>query len=180
VDAGGRLRWIHEHRFTRRQILIASAAGVGWCAWAGGQQAAAPLSPPSAAASASAELTPQRRKVYEALVAAVVAGPSLRLDPACASSAAAHFASVYATWSSGARQHADGVLEELEWSPHEARFSRQPRAARASFLRGCTRVTSADPSGAERRRLALAEGALGLVAVAVGPGEEAAHGLVSV
>jgi hypothetical protein len=125
-------------------------------------------------------LTPQRRKIYEALVAAVVAEPPLRLDAACASSAAAHFARVYATWSTGARKRADAVLEELEWSPHGLRFSRQPRAARVNFLRGCTRVTSEDPSGGERERLALAERALGLVALAVGPGEEAAHGLVSV
>ncbi len=156
-------------------FIAAAAAGLG-CAWARAQQAAATVSVPSA----SAELTPQCRRIYEALVAAVVAEPSLRLDPGCARGAAAHFASVYATWSSGARKRADGVLEELEWLPNEAPFSRQPRAARANFLRGCTRVTSEDPSGEERGRLALAEGALALVAVAVGPGEEAAHGLVSV
>jgi hypothetical protein len=104
----------------------------------------------------------------------------MRLDPGCASSAAAHFAGVYATWSADARERADGVLEVLERGPHGAPFSRQRRGARASFLRGCTRVTSTYPSGAERGRLALAEGALGLVAVAVGPGEDGERGLVSV
>jgi len=151
------------------------AAGLGY-AWAPIQQAAAAVPAPSA----STELTPQRRRTYEALVAAVVAEPCLRLDPACAGGAAAHFAGVYATWSAAARKRADGVLEKLEQAPRGAPFSRQPRVARVSFLRGCTRVTSKDPSGAERGRLALAEGALALVAVAVGPGEDAGHGLVSV
>jgi hypothetical protein len=125
---------------------------------------------------APGELTPQRRRTYEALVAAVVAEPAMRLDPACANGAAAHFAGAYATWSAGARERADIVLEVLERAPHGAPFSRQPRTARASFLRGCTRVTSRFPSGAERERLALAEGALSLVAVAVGPGEDGEDG----
>jgi hypothetical protein len=128
----------------------------------------------------SAQLTPRRRRVYEALVGAVAGEPALRLDPACASSAAGHFAGVYATWSTDARQRADGVLEALERAPREAAFSRQPCEARASFLRGCTRIACADPSGVERERLALAHGAMQLVAVAVGPGEDARSGLVSI
>jgi hypothetical protein len=113
------------------------------------------------------------------LVGAVVGEPAVRLDAACASSAAGHFAGVYATWSAGAQQRADGVLEALERAPHEA-FSRQSCEARASFLRGCTLITSADPSGVERGRLALAHGAMQLVAVAIGPGEDARGGLVSI
>jgi hypothetical protein len=139
-------------------------------------QAGATASPPSA----PGELTPQRRRTYEALVATVVAGPSLRLAPVSANGAAAHFAGVYATWSADTRRRADDVLEVLEAGPHGAPFSRQPRAARTSYLRACTRVTSRLPSGAERERLALAEGALGLVAVVVGPSEDGEHGLASV
>jgi hypothetical protein len=138
-------------------------------------QAGATASP----SSASGELTSQRRRIYEALVAAVVAEPAMRLDPVCARGTAAHFAGVYATWSAGTRERAGGVLEVLERGPRGAPFSRQPRAARASFLRGCTRVTSGFPSGAERERLALAESAFALVAVAVrpgGPGENAEDG----
>jgi hypothetical protein len=133
--------------------------------------------------SGSGELTPPRRRTYEALVAAVVAEPAMRLDPVCARGAAAHFTGVYATWPADARERADGLLEVLERGPPGMPFSRQPRAARASFLRECTRVTSTFPFGAERERLALAEGALGLVAVAVGPGEDGEageHGLASV
>jgi len=130
----------------------------------------------AAPSSASGELTPQRRRTYEALVAAVVAEPAMRVDPVGANGAAAHFAGVYAAWSVDARQRADDVLEVLERGPRGARFSRQPRAARASFLRGCTRVTSTFPSGPERERLALAEGALALVGVAVGPGEDGEAG----
>jgi hypothetical protein len=129
---------------------------------------------------APGELTPQRRRTYEALVATVVAEPTMRLDPVCANGAATHFAAVYATWSAEARERADHVLEGLERGPRGAPFSRQPRAARARFLHGCTRVTSRFPSGAERERLTLAEGALGLVAVAVGPGEDGERGPASV
>jgi len=112
-------------------------------------------------------------------VAAVVAGPSLRLDPASAGSAAAHFAGVYSTWPADKRERADRVLEALQRAPGGPPFSAQPRAARTTFLRGCARVTSKDPAGADRARLALLEGALALVAVAVGPGEDAGGALVS-
>jgi hypothetical protein len=130
--------------------------------------------------SSARELTPQRRRTYEALVAAVVAEPSQRLDPACAGSATAHFAGVYSTWSAAARQRADRVLEAVQRGPDGPAFSALPRGARSTFLRGYARVTSKDPSGAERARLALLERALGLVSVAVGPGEDAGGGLVSV
>jgi hypothetical protein len=100
----------------------------------------------------------------------------MRLDPVCANAAATYFAGVYATWSADARERADGTLERLERGPHGAPFSRQPRVVRARFLRGCTRVTNGFPSGREREPLALAEGALSLVAVAVGPGEGAESG----
>jgi hypothetical protein len=129
---------------------------------------------------ARGELTPQRRRTYEALVAAVVAEPSQRLDPACAGSATAHFAAVYSTWPAEARRRADRVLEALQRGPAATVFSAQPRAAQATFLRACARVTSKDPSGVERERLALLEGALALVAVAVGPGEDGGGGLVSI
>ena len=169
------LAWIFERGLTRRQILSGAAAGLG-CALARLPQAGATASPPAA----PGELTPQRRRTYEALVATVVAGPSLRLAAVSANGAAAHFAGAYATWSADARRRADGVLEVLEAGPHGAPFSRQPRAARASFLRACTRVPSGLPSGAERERLALAEGALGLVVVVVGPGEGGDRGPASV
>jgi hypothetical protein len=139
------------------------------------QAAATALAP-----SAPGELTPQRRRTYEALVATVVAGPSLRLATVSAHGAGARFAGVYATWSADARRRADGVLEVLEAGPRGAPVSRQPRAARAGFLRACTRVPSELPSGAERERLALAEGALGLVVVVVGPGEDGGRGPASV
>jgi hypothetical protein len=166
-----------ERGVTRRQILGgAAAAGLGWCAFARLRRGAWKVS----ASSVSVELTAQRRGIYEALVGAVVVESPLRLDPACASSAAAHFAGVYARWSADARERADGVLDALEGGPHAAAFSRLPRAARTSFLRACTHVTSTHPSGAEHARLALAQNALGLVAVAVGPGEDAGWGLVSI
>jgi uncharacterized protein YukE len=135
---------------------------------------------PAALLSSARELTPQRRRTYEALVAAVVAEPSQRLDPACAGSAAAHFAGVYSTWSAAARQRADRVLEALQRGPDGLAFSALPRGARTTFLRACARVTSEDPSGAERGRLALLERALDLVSVAVGPDEDAGGGLVSI
>jgi hypothetical protein len=160
---------------TRRQILsCAAAAGLGCVLRL--PQAGATVSP----SSAPGELTPQRRRIYEALVAAVVAEPAMRLDPVCANGAAAHFAGVYVTWSADARERAGGVLDVLERGPHGTPFSRQSRAARASFLRECTRVTSRFPCGAERERLALAEAALTLVAVAVGPGEDGERGLASI
>jgi hypothetical protein len=136
--------------------------------------------PAVSALVAPAALTAQRRMVYEALVGAVVAEAPLRLDPACASTAAAQFAGVYATWPVAVRGRADGVLEALERGPYPVAFSRLPRAARTGFLRDCMRVVSEDPSGAERGRLALVAGALELVGVAVGPGEDAGRGLVSV
>jgi hypothetical protein len=184
-DAGGRLLggshraslgWIFERGLTRRDMLgAAAAAGMG-CVLARAGQAEATLW----SSSARVELTPPRRRTYEALVAAVIAAPPLRLDPACAGSAAAHFERVYSTWSADARQRADGVLEALGREPDGPPFCAQPRSARATLLRACARVTSDAPSGAERGRLALLEGALELVAVAVGPGEDAGGGLVSV
>jgi len=167
---------IFECGLTRRQILIqAAAAGLG-CVSGHFQQAGQKVS----LSSALGELTPQRHRTYEALVAAVVAEPSQRLDPACAGSATAYFAAVYSTWPADARRRADRVLEALKRGPDGTAFSAQPRAARATFLRACARVTSKDPSGAERERLALLEGALGLVAVAVGPNEDGGSGLVSI
>jgi hypothetical protein len=154
---------------------VVAAAGVG-CVVAQPQRAA----PAVAAPVTPAKLTAQRRMVYEALVGAVVAEAPLRLDPRCARGAATQFAGVYATWPVDVRGRADGVLEALEWGPCPIAFSRLPRAARASFLRDCMRVASKDPSGAERGRLALVAGALELVGVAVGPGEDAGRGLVSV
>ncbi|MEY2514997.1 MAG: hypothetical protein QOJ89_2355, partial [bacterium] len=156
-------------------LSAAAAAGVG-CVLAQLRRAAPAVSAPVA----PAELTAQRRTIYEALVGAVVAEAPLRLDPACASSAAAQFAGVYATWPVDARGRADGVLEELEWGPYPVAFSRLPRAARASFLRDCMRVVGEDPSSAERGRLALVAGALELVGVTVGPGEDSGRELVSV
>jgi len=165
-----------ERGVTRRQILGGAAAAGLACALEHLRWGAWKVLP----SSASGELTAQRRGIYEALVAAVVAESPLRLDPACASGAAAHFAGVYASWSADARERADGVLDALEGGPHAAAFSRLPRAARTSFLRACTHVTSTHPSGAEHARLALAHNALGLVAVAVGPGQDAGWGLVSI
>jgi hypothetical protein len=172
----GSLGGIFELELTRRQILSGAAAtGLG-CVLTHAPRAW----PMVAASSARGELTPQRRMTYEALVAAVVAEPPLRLDPAWAGIAAAQFADVYSTWSADARQRADRVLEALQRGPDELPFSAQPRGARARFLHGCARVSSKDPAAAEHGRLALLESALGLVAVAVGPAEDGGRGLVSI
>ena len=170
------LGWIFERGLTRRDMFgAAAAAGLGCVVVRPEPVRATLLSSP-----ARGELTAQCRRTYEALVAAVVAEAPLRLDPACAGRAAAYFEGVYSTWSADARQRADRVLEALGRGPDGPEFSAQPRWARAAFLRACARVTSDDPASAERGRLALLEGALDLVAVAVGPGADAGGGLVSV
>ena len=116
---------------------------------------------PAPAVAADQRLTPQRRRVYAALVAAVLVQPEMRLDPRAAHPATEAFATAYAGWPVEQRRRADAVLDEL------ARRNGTPAAA----LRA--RASSDEPFGAEAAQLDLARRAHELVAVAVGPDEEA-------
>jgi hypothetical protein len=124
----------------------------------------------AATPAAAAGLAQNRRETYRALVDTVLAEPGLRLDPSAADAAASEFAAHYATWPADAQRRADAVLDGLEQSTGRgASFAKLGRPARAAHLRACGRPTDDDPVGAERTRLDLAQGAMSLAAVTVGP-----------
>jgi hypothetical protein len=127
---------------------------------------ATPATPATAAPAAG--LTPARRQTYGALVDTVLAEPGLRLDPAAAEAAASEFAAHYATWPADAQRRADAVLDGLDASTGRS-FAQLGRPARTAHLRTCGRPTDDDPVGAERARLDMAQGAMSLAAVTVGP-----------
>jgi hypothetical protein len=126
---------------------------------------------PGAAATlpAAAGLAQNRRDTYRALVDTVLTEPGLRLDPTASDAAASEFAAHYATWPADAQRRADSVLDALEQSTGRASFATLGRPARTAHLRACGRPTDDDPVGAERTRLDLAQGAMSLAAVTIGP-----------
>jgi hypothetical protein len=144
---------------------MARAAGQGGPAAPAGAVGAT-----GAASALNAGLAPARQTTYRALVDTVLAEPGLRLDPAAADAAAAEFAVRYATWPADAQRRADTVLDALERSTGGgSAFAKLGRPARTAHLRACGRPTDDDPVGAERARLDLAQGAMSLAAVTVGP-----------
>ncbi|MEA2380578.1 MAG: hypothetical protein QOH72_549 [Solirubrobacteraceae bacterium] len=160
-------------RSSRREFLArgGALAGVAVMTVPGVARAAKPATGTAAAttaAVAAAALTPARRATYGALVDTVLAEPGLRLDPAAADAAASEFAAHYATWPPDAQRRADDVLDALDTSTGRS-FAQLGRPARTAHLRTCARPTDDDPVGAERRRLDMAQSAMSLAAVTVGP-----------
>jgi hypothetical protein len=154
---------------SRREFLARGGmlAGAAMLALPGVARAAKPATAATATGAAGA-LTPARRDTYRALVDTVATEPGLRLDPAVADAAASEFAAHYATWAPDAQRNADAVLDALEASSARP-FARLDRSSRADHLRACGRPTDDDPVGAERRRLDMAQGAISLAAVTLGP-----------
>jgi hypothetical protein len=142
---------------------------------------AAPAAPVTAEpAPAVPGLTDARRETYRALAETVVTEPGMRLTPDAADSAAAGFAAAYATWAPERQRRADRVLDALDRSAGRS-FARLDGRGRSAHLRTCARPTDDEPIGAERERLDLAEEALSLAAVAVGPsGNELDRPMVTV
>jgi len=105
---------------------------------------------------------------YRALVDTMAAEPGLRLDPAAADAATTEFVARYAGWPADAQRRADDVLDALAQSTSRP-FAALDRGARTAHLRSCGRPTDDDPVGPERRRLDLAQGAMSLAAVTLGP-----------
>src|SRR5215211_8437965 len=129
----------------------------------------APLPPAATAtATAAAGLTDARRQTYRALIDTVVTEPGLRVDPATADAAASEFAGAYAAWPAERRAQADRVLDTLEGSTGRS-FAGMDRGGRAQNLRAFAKPTDDQPIGAERARLDLAQDALSLAVVTVGP-----------
>src|SRR4051794_17588611 len=140
---------------------MARPGGARGAGRAGGAGAAAPV--------AAAGLASNRRDTYRALVDTVLAEPGLRLDPAAADAAASEFAAHYATWPVDAQRRADAVLDGLAQSTGRSSFDKLGRQARTAHLRACGKPTDDDPVDAERARLDLAQGAMSLAAVTIGP-----------
>jgi len=140
--------------------------------------AAAVVAPSRGTAQAIA-LSEARRRTYGALMEAVLAQPSVGLDPALAPEAADAFARVYAGWPAEQRRHADEVLDALERAPAACGFSALGRGARGAELRAGARVIRSRPAGAERERLELTAGALELAAAVLGP-PDSGHQIVTV
>jgi hypothetical protein len=132
-------------------------------------RAARPAGAAATTAAPAPGLAPARHATYRALVDTVLAEPGLRLDPAAADAAASDFAARYATWPADAQRRADAVLDALEQSTSGSSFANLGRPARTAHLRACGKPTDDDPVGAERRRLDIAQGAISLAAVTVGP-----------
>jgi hypothetical protein len=157
-------------RSSRREFLARGGvlAGAAVLTLPGVARAARPAGAPVATAAPATGLAPARRETYRALVDTVLTEPGLRLDPAAADAAASDFAAHYATWPADAQQRADSVLDALDTSSGRS-FSKLDRPARTAHLQSCGRPTDDDPVGAERQRLDLAQGAMSLAAVTVGP-----------
>jgi hypothetical protein len=165
-DFGG--KWM---RSSRREFLASGGALAGVLTISGvGPAAARAASAPPAAptAAGAAGLTAARRETYRALAETVVTEPGMRLDPVAADGAAAQFAAAYATWTPDAQRRADSVLDTLERSTGRA-FAKLDARGRSEHLRACAQPTDDEPIGAERQRLDLAEQAMSLAAVAIGP-----------
>ena len=161
-------------RSSRREFLArgGALAGVAVMTVPGVARAAKPAPAPAAATTAApvaAGLTPARRMTYTALVDTVLAEPGLRLNPAAADAAASEFAAHYATWPADGQRRADAVLDALDASTGASSFAKLGRPARTAHLQTCGRPTDDDPVGAERQRLDMAQGAMSLAAVTVGP-----------
>jgi hypothetical protein len=156
---------------SRREFLArgGTLAGVAVMTMPGVARAARPAGAPVPAATVPAgALAPARQQTYRALVDTMLAEPGLRLDPAAADAAASEFAAHYATWPADAQRRADTVLDALDTSAGRS-FSKLARPARTAHLRGCAQPTDDDPVGAERARLDMAQGAMSLAAVTIGP-----------
>jgi hypothetical protein len=120
-------------------------------------------------AIAAAGLTDGRRQTYRALVETVVTDPAMRLDPAAADIAASEFAATYTTWPAEMQQRADRALDALEQSSPRP-FAQLDRGGRSEHLRASAKPSDDEPVGPERRRLDMAESAVSLAEVTVGPG----------
>jgi hypothetical protein len=157
-------------RFGRRQFLARGGAFIGaltitgWRPGAAGAAEAEGVAPVTGAIG----LTDVRRQTYRSLVETVVTEPAMRLDAAAADTAASQFTAAYTTWPAELQQRADRILDALDQSAGRP-LHRLDRDARAAHLRACARPSSDQPVGAERRQLDLAEHAVSLAAVAVGP-----------
>ena len=127
--------------------------------------------PISSAAPSGTALAGDRRATYVSLAEAVLADPSMRVDPSLAQGAADEFAAVYAGWPADLQRGADKVLDAVERSTSRG-FSKEDRDNRHAKLQELGRPTTPDPQPAERQRLELAQDALTLVAVTVGPADE--------
>jgi hypothetical protein len=187
-------------RSNRREFLArgGALAGVLTITGAGSAAAREPKSPPPAdtapepppagpvpqvavePAPVVPGLTDARRETYRALAETVVTEPGMRLTPDAADTAAAAFGAAYATWPPERQRSADRVLDDLERSVGRS-FARLDGRGRSAHLRTCARPTDSEPIAGERERLDLAEQALSLAAVAVGPsGNELDRPMVTV
>jgi hypothetical protein len=155
---------------SRRQFLArgGALAGVAVMGVPGVARAARPAPVGAGGGAAATGLTPARHDTYRALIDTMAAEPGLRIDPSAADAAAADFVARYATWPPDAQRRADDLLDALAQSTARP-FSALDRSARAAHLRSCGRPTDDDPLGPERRRLDLAQGAMSLAAVTLGP-----------
>ncbi len=97
-----------------------------------------------------------------------------RLPAAAAEQATADFAARYAEWSADERARVDKVLDAIERA-EERSFRHADRERRAKVLREHATPRSASPGSAERKRLDLAQAALGLVGTVVGPDTDLDH-----
>jgi len=92
----------------------------------------------------------------------------MRVDPSLAQGAADEFAAAYAEWPAELQRRADKILDAVERSSNRG-FSKEDRGNRHERLHELGRPTTPDPQPAERQQLDLAQDALALVAVTVGP-----------
>jgi hypothetical protein len=166
-DLGGETLLSSRRQFLARGGALAGAAVIGVPGVARAARPA-PAASTGIAPAAAGALAPGRRDTYRALIDTVAAEPGLRLDPALADAAASEFAACYATWPADVQRRADDVLDALAGSSARP-FATLDRPARTAHLRACGRPTDDDPVGAERRRLDLAQAAISLTAVTLGP-----------
>src|SRR3954466_12647941 len=122
--------------------------------------------PISSAAPSGTALADDRRATYVSVAEAVLADPSMRVDPSLPPGAADEVAPVFAGGPADLQRGADKVLDAVERSTSRG-FSKEDRDNRHAKLQELGRPTTPDPQPAERQRLELAQDALTLVAVTV-------------
>src|SRR3954463_2136472 len=89
--------------------------------------------PISSAAPSGAALADDRRATYVSLAEAVLADPSMRVDPSLAQGAADEFAAISAGWPAGLQRGADKVLDAVERLTSRG-FSKEDRGNRQDKL----------------------------------------------
>lgn len=156
---------------SRRQFLVRGGVLIGGLAGFGISSAPAIA---GGRVGTGIALEEGRRRTFAGLADTVLSGEPHRLPAGAYEQATRDFAERYAAWDGDARRGADAILDALDRAEGRS-FGRADAHRRATVLKEHATPTSAAPTGPERKRLDLAEAALGLLDTVIGPDTETDH-----